>query len=329
MINFNDYFYFAQVVDSKGITAASKALNLPKSKLSRRIAELEMRLGVRLIQRSSRTFLVTELGREFYRHARNMLVEAQAAECAVRTRLGPPSGTLRLACSPVAAALCLSTVLPGFLARFPQVRVEQRMLSRLDEMGARTADVYLVAHDRPLEDSSMVRRRLKAEPRHLFSSAGHAATFAGVTSPADLTGCPLFVFAEAPGRLLLTQAREEQDTILEDACIADSGLDLEPRLVSSDLGAVLSSVRAGMGVALLPASCGECAVQRGELVRVLPGWTGGTFEVSALLASSHGVLPAVRALIELIGECFAGRLMGPPALPSAQEQERHPQEEPA
>lgn len=287
MINLNDYYYFAQVVDSNGITAASKSLNLPKSTLSRRISDLETRLGVRLIHRSSRTFLVTELGSEFYRHARNMLQEAQAAESVVRNRLAKPSGTLKIACSPLAAALCLGPALPGFLARHRDVRIEQRMLSRLDEAGARAADVYFVAHDVPLEDSSLIRRRLKVEARHLFAVRRLAE---GLAHPSQLARHDLLVLGEVPGRPVLV---DETDG-------SEMALAAEPRLVSSDGSAILSALRMGSGIGLLPESCGAEAVAAGEMVRVLPRWAGTPFEVSALLPSSRGVLPSVRALIDVI-----------------------------
>ncbi|MEP9350286.1 LysR substrate-binding domain-containing protein [Xanthobacter sp. KR7-225] len=316
LIDLNDYCYFVHVVDSQGITTASKLLKLSKSTLSRRIAQLELQLGACLIQRSSRTFLVSELGWEFYGHARTILLEAQAAECAVRNRLAAPSGTLRIACSPLASALCLHAALPDFLARFPKVCVEQRTLSRLDEVGVRTADVSFVAHDAPLEDSSLIRRRLKSEPRHFFAAPAYASQIEHATRPEEIAGHPLCILAEGPARVLLADHEGKQ------------GIALEPksRLVSSDLGTVLSLVRGGPGVALLPVSCCESEIARGDLVRVLPGWTCAPFEVSALLPSSRGVLPAVRALIDFIGgRVGAGSRLGErPPLPSVG---RHQQEE--
>lgn len=96
MLDLNDYYYFVQVVEKKGFSAAGRALDLPKSTLSRRIIELEKRLGVRLIERTSRSFVMTDAGAEFHRHALAMLIEADAAENAVKRRLAEPSGTAAL-----------------------------------------------------------------------------------------------------------------------------------------------------------------------------------------------------------------------------------------
>src|SRR5580704_13182031 len=95
MLDFNDFYYFVQVVDRGGFTAASRTLRIPKSTLSHRIQELEKSIGVRLLHRTSRRFAMTDVGREFYQHARAMLLNAEQAEAATRQRLTEPKGTIR------------------------------------------------------------------------------------------------------------------------------------------------------------------------------------------------------------------------------------------
>ncbi|HNP52354.1 MAG TPA: LysR family transcriptional regulator, partial [Nitrosomonas nitrosa] len=96
MHDLNDLYYYVQVVDHGGFTSAGRALHLPKSKLSRRIALLEERLGVRLIHRSTRHFSVTEIGQTYYEHCKAMLIEAEAAEDAIEVTRAEPRGTVRL-----------------------------------------------------------------------------------------------------------------------------------------------------------------------------------------------------------------------------------------
>ncbi len=93
MLDFNDFFYFVQVVDRGGFTAAGRTLGIPKSTLSHRIQQLEANLGVRLLNRTSRRFGMTDAGGEFYRHAVMMLREAELAETAIRHRLNEPTGS--------------------------------------------------------------------------------------------------------------------------------------------------------------------------------------------------------------------------------------------
>src|SRR5215510_7214439 len=94
VLDFNDFFYFVQVVDRGGFTAAGRTLRIPKSALSHRIQQLEANLGVRLLNRTSRQFGITDAGEEFYRHAVVMLREAELAETAIRHRFNEPTGTL-------------------------------------------------------------------------------------------------------------------------------------------------------------------------------------------------------------------------------------------
>lgn len=98
MQDLNDFAWFVQVVDHGGFAAAGRALDQPKSKLSRRIAQLEERLGVRLIQRTTRQFAVTEVGQTFYQHCKAMLIEAEAAQQAVETLRAEPRGSVRITC---------------------------------------------------------------------------------------------------------------------------------------------------------------------------------------------------------------------------------------
>src|SRR5258708_24020488 len=94
VLDLNDFFYFVQVVDRGGFTAAGRTLRIPKSTLSHRIQQLEINLGVRLLNRTSRRFAMTDPGEEFYRHPVVMLREAELAETAIRHRLNEPTRTL-------------------------------------------------------------------------------------------------------------------------------------------------------------------------------------------------------------------------------------------
>src|SRR5579872_5945835 len=98
MDDLNDIFYFVKVVDNHGFTQAGRALNMPKSKLSRRVADLEARYGVRLLNRSTRHFSVTETGQEFYERCLAVLVEADAAREVMERRVSEPQGVVRVSC---------------------------------------------------------------------------------------------------------------------------------------------------------------------------------------------------------------------------------------
>jgi DNA-binding transcriptional LysR family regulator len=294
LINFNDYYYFAQVVENSGITAASKVLGLPKSKLSRRIAELEARLGARLIQRTPRSFLVTELGSEFYEHARKMMLEARAAETAVKRRLVDQTGTIRLSSSPTVSRLCFAEIMPAFLRNFPNTHVKQEVLNRPADMTNRMSDLFILSHEDALDDSTMIQRRLLIEPRHLVASREYIAHSKPPAGPDDLMSHQMLATSETS-----TQIRWD---LTETSTNRQSCQCLTPRLASNDIFAVAAAARAGAGIAALPASvCGD-DIRTGELIHILPEWTAGATMVSALLPSKQGVLPAVRALLDHITE---------------------------
>src|SRR6478752_7227472 len=119
----NDYVYFAEVVAHGGFAAAGRALREPKSKLSRRVAAIEARLGVRLIERSSRRFRVTEVGQSFYERCRAMMVEAERAEALVAEAQAEPHGRIRMSC-PLNLAKRVSAIAGDFLAQFPKVQLQ-------------------------------------------------------------------------------------------------------------------------------------------------------------------------------------------------------------
>src|SRR5271165_3547622 len=123
MRDLNDLNLFAAVVANEGFSAAGRALGLPKSRISRRVAALEAQLGVRLLERSTRSFRVTEIGQDVYRHARAALSEAEAIEEVVTRLKAEPQGLVRISC-PLGAERLLGNTLPAFLARHPKLRVQ-------------------------------------------------------------------------------------------------------------------------------------------------------------------------------------------------------------
>ncbi|CAH1652079.1 LysR substrate-binding domain-containing protein [Chelatococcus asaccharovorans] len=309
MIDFNEYYYFAHVVESGGITQASKCLNQPKSKLSKRISELERRLGVRLIQRTSRQFAVTDLGEEVYTHAKKMLAEARAAERVIKARLCDESGTIRVMSSAQIARACLAKVLPHFLQRFPQIQVQLDVLNGPTDLTHRMSDLFLVAHDRELGDSSMIQRRIAVEPSLLVASRPYLAGRPAIAAPAELSAHSLLGLAEPcakPRWEILHRRTGEQVAVTLDA-----------QLASSDVLALAAAAREGAGIAALPASACAEDIRAGRLVHVLPEWTAGSTTISVLLPSREGVLPGVRALFKHCIEHF------PAAMAAAEE--RYPE----
>jgi len=148
MQDLNDLYYYVQVVDHGGFAPAGRALGIPKSKLSRRIALLEERLGVRLIQRSTRRFAVTEIGQTYYGHCKAMLVEAEAADDAIAVMHAEPRGIVRLACPVALLDARVAGMVAGFMVAHPRVEVHLEETNRRVDVVGEGVDIALRAHRR-------------------------------------------------------------------------------------------------------------------------------------------------------------------------------------
>jgi DNA-binding transcriptional LysR family regulator len=146
MLDLNDFFYFVQVVDRGGFSAASRKLRVPKSTLSHRVQELETHLGVRLLNRTSRRFGMTEAGSEFYRHAVSMLQQAEHAETAMRQRLAEPVGTVRFTAAVATAQFAMRDMVADFLVRYPKINVIAHATDQAIHIVGENFDVAIRAH---------------------------------------------------------------------------------------------------------------------------------------------------------------------------------------
>lgn len=289
----NDLYFFAAVVDNGGFSAAGRALGVPKSRLSKRVAQLEERLGVRLLQRTTRRFVVTEVGERFYGHCRAVLEEAQAAQDAVDELRAEPRGIVRLSCPVSLAQTVLAYLLPDFLALYPKMQV--RLMS-----GDRRVDVIGEGYDLAIR----VRSKLDTDAHLVIRSFGQASTtlvaspilmktLGRPTTPAELAKLPALSMREHEG----AQVWE-----LIDAQGSQVNVEVQARLVTGDFAVLLESARRGLGVALLPEFVCAPAIAAGELEVVLPDWSVPEGTMHFVYPSRRGMLPGVRALVDFLAE---------------------------
>lgn len=186
MLDLNDFFHFVQVVDRGGFTAAGRTLRTPKSTLSHRIAQLENSLGVRLINRTSRRFGMTDAGEDFYRRAVTMLREAEQAETAIRHRLVEPSGTVRCTAAVATMQFAMRDIVPDFLIRYPKVNVVAHATDQNVDVVGENYDVAIRSHTDPLPDSTLVQRKLTPAPWFLFAGSAYLKASSTPQTPKDL-----------------------------------------------------------------------------------------------------------------------------------------------
>lgn len=295
MIPLNDLAFFVAAVDHGGFAAASRRLGMPKSTISKRVAELEARLSVRLIHRTSRRFTLTELGRDFYEHARAALIEAEAAEAVVRRRLAEPSGVVRLSMSVPTAQVHLASHLPRLATRYPRLDLQIEVTDRFVDLLQENVDIALRSHFAPLPDSGLVQRQLVVEDVVLVAAPGYLEQHGPPTRPEQL--------ADHQG--LLTAA--DSVWLLRHTSGAEASVAPKQRLVANESTVLIAAALDGLGITPLPEWMCRPAVDSGRLVRVLPEYTAGRVTTTLLMPHRRGQLPGVRAVVEFLVDCFRGR----------------------
>lgn len=296
MQDLNDLYYFVQVVDHGGFAAAGRALGLQKSKLSRRLRMLEERLGVRLLNRSSRRFSLTEIGREFYRHCLAVLVEAEAAEQAIAQMRAEPRGVVRVSCPVALLSYQFGALFARFMAENPAVEVHLESTNRRVDVIAEGFDLAIRVRFPPLPPTELVMRKLDTSSQCLVASP--ALLPRSLATPADLQGLP---------SLDLAPARRDHHWRLERQDGQTATLAHTPRLVTDDLEVLRQAALAGVGIVRLPTMMVWRDIDAGRLVPVLPDWRPRAGIVHAVFPSRRGLLPSVRALLDFLAQACAGQ----------------------
>lgn len=296
MKRFDDLYLFTRVVEAGGFSAAERATGIPKSRLSRRIAELETQLGTRLLQRSSHRVSVTPVGEAVYRHARDMADATAAIEALAGAARSEPAGVLRVGTSPLLA----ETLLAGWLAEFadahPKLRIELDLANTYVDLIEQRIDVAVRAATGPLPSRDVVARHLAVSPRVLVASPALIARVGEPTTPAELDNRPCL------GQGTLARSR---DWVLQDARGHRLALPIRPRFAADNLIALREAAVAGLGLAILPQHACNAALATGTLRTVLPDWTPEPADLHALYPSRAGVPPSVKALVTFLRERFA------------------------
>ncbi|GBL05270.1 LysR substrate-binding domain-containing protein [Glaciecola sp. KUL10] len=289
MIDLNDYFYFVHVVEKRGFSSAAKALNMPKSRLSRHVTQLEERLDTRLIQRTSRQFNVTEAGQVFYEHARTVIEDMEVAEAAFQSRQATLNGCVNLSCSVGVAQFAIQELVFEFLVKYPNVELVQQVTNQTVDLVASGLDMAIRGHMDTMPDSSIIQRRLAMVSWHLFASPEYLDKTGTPKSPEDLRNKQSLKVGWQPTHGLWN---------LENSTGVKSSIPFSPKLCSDDMATLKQAAAKSLGIVNLPAYTCRAEVDSGTLVRVLPDWTAGLAQLSLVTPSRLAQSPAVRALID-------------------------------
>jgi DNA-binding transcriptional LysR family regulator len=280
MSDLNALMIFAAVVKAKSFSEASRRLKIPLASVSRRVADLEDQLGVRLLERSTRRLRLTEVGADVLEYAQRSLEISEAVDSIVSNHQATVSGVLRLSAPPNISESLLSPLLFGFRASYPNVRVQVLITERYVDHLADGVD--LAFRVGVLKDTALVARTLLTYRHRLVASPNYLKKVAPPRRPKDLLSHRMITFSYWRPETTFT-------------FVHASGRDNEtvtfvPHLAMNDFAGLTPALLAGEGIGDLPPVVQPELVREGRLVEVMPDWHFPTFDL-ALVHLSNRLLP--------------------------------------
>jgi DNA-binding transcriptional LysR family regulator len=286
---------YVKVVEGGSFSKAAAHEGVPVSTLSRKIAELEQALGVRLLERSTRQLRMTDIGRDYFELCRRGLTEFEAADALISDRRTEISGRLRISVPPSMSDLVIVPLLAAFRKDYPKVVVHCLVTERDVDHIADGVDVSLRVGHR--NDSSLVAPTVAILRPRLVASPGYLAGAEALTHPHQIVPHVNVAFSrwERPVQWSL---RCGDDTVQ---------VKPEPHLVLNDYAGVQQGVVDGLGISEVPSFICEAALNDGRLVEVLPEWHFATIALAATYPSNRYLSPLVRAFKDFCTEYFGRR----------------------
>jgi DNA-binding transcriptional LysR family regulator len=293
MEDLNDIYFFASVVRYGGFSAAARTIGVEKTRLSRRIAALERRLGVRLLQRTTRALALTEAGRRFFELSVPTVEGAQAAYDSVAELREEPAGLVRLSSPVLLTQRCLAHALPGYMTVHPKVSLFVEPTDRTVNLIEERFDIAIRAQPLIEDVAGLVAKTLGNSKRVLVVSPTFLDHYGRPENPAEL---PKFATVASVDDIFDRGARWN----LTNFDNRTQQIELKPRLVTSDLRVRLHAAIHGIGIALLPEQVVSAPLKEGLIQRVLPEWSGANNILHLVYPTPRGMLPSVRSLIDYL-----------------------------
>lgn len=244
MINsFDDFHYFYLVVKHGGFSAASEAENISKSKLSRRIIELENKFNVSLIQRTTRHFKVTELGQEFYEECCKVIAQVECAENILLKQKNEPQGLVKISCPPLMMHFQIRKLLNQFLKTYPKVEISLELTSRRVDILHDDIDIAIRTSFEPNQDSNLIVRDV-IRTEHCLVAAPELLQGHTIEHYSDLQHYPSVALGIQKHQYYWHLCHVDSDETVD--------VPYQPRVKSNDLAGVYYAVSDGLGIADLP-----------------------------------------------------------------------------
>ena len=291
-MDLNDIVVFTKVAETKSFTGAAEQLGLPKSTVSRKLAQLEERLGVRLVQRTTRKLALTEIGEAYYARASRIVSDIQAAEQVVTDMQATPRGRLRVTAPIDLSTRYLGAIIAEYIADHPDITVELDAADRVVDLIEEGFDVAV--RFGVLPESTLIARKLTTLNALLCASPAYLAKRGTPKTVDELEDHDKVLFAPS--------ARTTGWTLQSGEATYELGR--PARFISNNLGAVRDVVLAGGGIAVMTEFMVACDIHEGRLVRLLPEWTSRTFDVQAVYPARQNLPPRLQLFLDHLGKAL-------------------------
>jgi len=291
-----DLLLFARVVESGSFSRAADRIGLPKSTVSRRIGQLEAKLGERLLQRTTRKLALTEFGASLLGHARRVVEEVEAAGALAQHRQAGPSGLLRISMPADFADLLMRQVLAEFVRRYPAISLELDLSARRVDLLEENFDLAIRMGNLP-DDASLAARRVAFSTLALYASPQYTAVHGLPEHPDDLYGHDLLSLPRAVHGLVSWTLVRGKTTWQRE---------LPVRLLANSPELLIRMACTGVGIAASTDRFATAHLQTGELVRVLPEWGFPLVDAWAVFPGRRLMPAKTRAFLDLMDELYQG-----------------------
>lgn len=293
MMDLNEIQYFTWVATTGSFSAAARQAGVPKSSLSRKVSDLEKRLGVTLLRRTTRQIKLTDVGAAYLQVCAKALADLQSAESlATETQLNV-AGKLRIAAPVEVGSMFLAAITTEFVQKYPDVELEFLLSDDIIDLIEEKVDVAVRAG--PLPDSSLIAQRVGTSELQLYASPAYLKKFGEPKTPKDLEKHRFVVFPN------LTESGNWE---------LKSGssrykVPLKNKIVANQLSMVRTLVNTGAGIALMPMFVGYEETLKQSMVRVLPAWASERDPVHAVYVNQPFIPHRTRLFLELLKKAFA------------------------
>ena len=278
---------FVKVVQAGSFSQAAKLLGMPNTTVSAKVAQLEKRLGVTLIQRTTRKLNVTQAGEAYFRGCVHALEEIQAVEAEVTTAQSKPHGVLRITAASDVGHTLLAPLVQLYLKKYPDMEVELMVTNRVVDLVGEGVDLGIRAGE--LEDSTLLSKKLITAQMVFMASPSYLKKHGTPSDLKQLQEHELLHFSEFPNVINLNH---------------NTKIKVKSRIRANDLETLKKFALIGQGITLLPIFLCEEELKNGKLIHFLPSWHAGTGFFTLVYPAQKFISPKVRAFIELVSEQY-------------------------